>query len=353
MKRSSKSGWSVVYRVILLFVTGVFLLFLEALAFIFIGGTPQVQSSDPVSIEIPSGASVTEIGRILHEANIVAHPRAFEFAVRLLGADHRLQAGQVRMPPGLSIVEIIDCLTHFRAEGVRVVVREGLTAAQLAGLLQSAAGIDSSNFLKAVYDTAFAESLGFAGVSLEGYLFPDTYMLYQGMSPRRVAMRIALNFQHKVPDSIFSEGTRWNLDQHQIVTLASILQWEVLRREEWKLVSSVYHNRLRKKMLLQADPTVNYIMGQGPSRLKLRHLKIDSPYNTYLYKGLPPGPINNPGLRAIRAALQPARTDFLFFVASGGGYHTFSRTAEEHFEAKAQAKKARRQKASEDTTKHG
>ncbi|MBU1706381.1 endolytic transglycosylase MltG, partial [bacterium] len=154
------------------------------------------------------------------------------------------------------------------------------------------------------------------------------------------------------PDSIFETAKKLNLTRHQVVTMASIEQWEVLQRDEWGIVSSVYHNRLRRRMLLQADPTVNYALGRGPSRLTYRELKIDSPYNTYIYKGLPPGPINNPGLRAIQAVLQPEKTDYLFFVARGDGSHIFSKTAEEHNRAKAEAK-ATRERAREDTTRTG
>ncbi len=353
MSPDPKSRWSVVYRIGLLLSLAVLILVLEAVSLLFVGEAPSSQSSGPVSVTIVPGVSVAEIGRVLHRAGLVSHPRAFELATRCLRADEHLQAGQVALSPGLPICELVRRLTRVRAAGVRVVIREGLMATQVAELLESATGIDADEFLSAVYDTAFAESLGFSGASLEGYLFPDTYMFYRNMSGRRAAMRMAWNFKRKAPDSVFQTGAGRNLDRHQIVTLASILQWEVLRRDEWRTVSSVYHNRLRRRMLLQADPTINYIQGKGPTRLSLKDLEVDSPYNTYVHKGLPPGPINSPGLRAIRAALSPDKTDYLFFVARGDGSHVFSRTAEEHFRAKAEASEARRRQALEDTTQHG
>jgi UPF0755 protein len=353
MPPDSKSRWSVLHGIGLLIGLAVLVLFLEAVSFLFVGEAPSSRSPGPVSVTIVPGASVAEIGRVLHQAGLVSHPRAFELATRLLRADEQLQAGQVTLSPGLPICDLVHRLTRVRATGVRVVVREGLMATQVAELLESAAGIDADDFLNAVYDTAFAESLGFSGVSLEGYLFPDTYMFYRNMSGRRAAMRMAWNFKRKVPDSMFEEGAGRNLDRHEVVTLASILQWEVLRRDEWRTVSSVYHNRLRRNMLLQADPTINYIQGRGPTRLTLQDLDMESPYNTYIHKGLPPGPINSPGLRAIRAALSPDNTDYLFFVARGDGSHIFSRTAEEHFRAKAEASEARRRQALEDTTQQG
>jgi UPF0755 protein len=163
---------------------------------------------------------------------------------------------------------------------------------------------------------------------------------------------MALNFLRKVPDSIFVAGEQYHLDRHQIVTLASILQWEVFWPSEWEIVSAVYHNRLQKDMLLQADPTISYVLGRGPSRLSLRDLTVDSPYNTYRHKGLPPGPINSPGLQAIQAALNPADANYLFFVAREDGSHAFSRTMQEHLSAKAQADKVRQQ-AKKDTTGSG
>ncbi|MFH1011322.1 MAG: endolytic transglycosylase MltG [bacterium] len=352
MPPNSKSGRQPILRVVLLTLTAGILLLGEFLGQFFVGKAPSSFPWNPVRIVISSGASVREIGQRLFVAGLVDQPDIFRLAARFFDAEHDLQAGQLTLSPGLPLKRLIQSLTKVQAAGVRVVIREGLTAAQIAELLQSAAEIDSNQFMGAVYDTAFAESLGLSNVGLEGYLFPDTYFFYERMDARRAAMRMVLNFLRRVPDTIFVAGARFDLDRHQAMTLASILQWEVLWPPEWEIVSAVYHNRLQKNMLLQADPTVSYVLGRGPSRLTLRDLRVDSPYNTYRYKGLPPGPINNPGLRAIQAALNPAKADYLFFVAREDGSHAFTRTAREHLRAKAEADKARRQ-AQKDTSEAG
>lgn len=353
MPHNPERGRSIALRIVLLIAVAGLILTLEMITQFFVGDIPCGAASEPVTVSIAPGSTVTEIGELLHRAGIVPFSGMFRLAAHFFDADHRLQAGQMKLTPGLPLRELVERLTQVQAAGIRVVIPEGLAAVQIAQLLHSTAGIDADDFMHAVFDTALAESLGFPGVSLEGYLFPDTYLFLEGMNARHAAMRMAWNFKRKVADSLFVEGEKYALNRHEIVTLASILQWEVQSSGEWEIVSSVYHNRLRKDMLLQADPTVSYISGRGPSRLQLRDLKIDSPYNTYRYKGLPPGPINNPGLRAIRAALRPAQTDYLFFVARGDGSHAFSRTIDEHLRAKAEADRVRRQQVLEDTTQQG
>jgi UPF0755 protein len=353
MPNDARQKRSITARIALLLAVAILVLALETVAHFFTGDIPCGGPVEPITVSIAPGSSVTEIGKLLERAGIVPLSGMFRLAAHFLRADKRLQAGAVELSPGLPLRELIERLTHVQAAGIRVVVPEGLAASQIAELLHSTAGIDADEFLAAVHDTALADSLGFPGVSLEGYLFPDTYLFLEGMNARRAAMRMAWNFRRKVADSLFAEGEIFDLNRHEIVTLASILQWEVFSPGEWEIVSSVYHNRLEKDMLLQADPTVSYILGRGPSRLQLRDLRIDNPYNTYLYKGLPPGPINNPGLRAIRAALHPAQTNYLFFVARGDGSHIFTRTISEHLRAKAEADRLRRQQVLEDSTQKG
>ncbi len=353
MPHDPTRGRSIALKLVLVIAVAGLVLTLEMLAHFFVGDISCSGPSELVTVSIAPGSTVTEIGELLHRAGIVPFSGMFRLAAHIFHADHRLQAGQMKLTPGLPLRELVERLTHVQAAGIRVVIPEGLAAAQIAELLHSMAGISADDFLKAVFDTALAESLGFPGVSLEGYLFPDTYLFFERMNARHAAMRMAWNFKRKVADSLFVEGEKFDLNRHEVVTLASILQWEVLSSGEWEIVSSVYHNRLRKDMLLQADPTVSYVLGRGPSRLQLRDLRIDNPYNTYLYKGLPPGPISNPGLRAIHAALHPAQTSYLFFVARGDGSHAFSRTADEHLKAKAEADRLRRQQVLEDTTRQG
>lgn len=172
--------------------------------------------------------------------------------------------------------------------------------------------------------------------SLEGYLFPDTYYFTYGQSEEEIIRQMVSRFVDVVYPAVEGKIGRWGLGLHEIVTLASIVEREVMADSERPLVASVYLNRLKINMPLQADPTVRYVMTEDRSRVLYRDLEIDSPYNTYRNNGLPPGPIASPGLASIMAVLEPAETDYLFFVAKGDGTHQFSRTFSEHVRARQQ-----------------
>ncbi len=177
-------------------------------------------------------------------------------------------------------------------------------------------------------------ALGVNAASLEGYLYPNTYSFFWGVSPREIIRTMVQEFYHHVGDSLRQRAAALGLTVHQALTLASIIEGEAVVDSERALIAAVYHNRLRQGILLQADPTIQYIVPGPPRRLRNRDLEIASPYNTYRYPGLPPGPVNNPGLVSIRAALYPAPVNYLYFVARGDGSHVFSRTLEEHLRAK-------------------
>jgi UPF0755 protein len=192
--------------------------------------------------------------------------------------------------------------------------------------------------MKLSSDTNFINSLGIENKvsNLEGYLLPETYNLPLDIDEEFLIRLLATNtLQIFKSDSIQRELNILQMNTHTILTLASIIEGEVLIDSERVIVSSVYHNRLKKNWLLQADPTIQYILPGSPRRLYLKDLEINSPYNTYKYKGLPPGPINNPGKKSILAAIYPADTDYLFFVATGDGGHNFSKSSVEHIRNKA------------------
>ena len=178
---------------------------------------------------------------------------------------------------------------------------------------------------------------------LEGFLFPDTYHFYKGETPERIIQTMVTEYQKLLDGMLKSRLQIRGLTELGMVTLASIIEGEAIYDSERSLISSVYHNRLAKEMRLQADPTIQYIIEDGPRRLLKNDLKIKSPYNTYLHYGLPPGPINSPGRESLISALSPADADYLFFVANGEGYHTFSRTETEHNVAKKKFQRLRRQ----------
>jgi UPF0755 protein len=190
-------------------------------------------------------------------------------------------------------------------------------------------------------DFNFIHSLGVDAPSLEGFLFPDTYILLKTYTEEDIIQILVNQFNYNI-NLIKKTSPTVNLNIREISTLASIIQGEAMFDDEMATISSVYNNRLKKRMLLQADPTIQYILPGKPRRLYNKHLKIDSPYNTYIYRGLPPGPINNPGFSALYAAVHPKKTNFLYFVADGKGRHIFTKTNEEHNQAKLVLKKNRR-----------
>jgi UPF0755 protein len=213
--------------------------------------------------------------------------------------------------------------------------------------------MDSADFAACVSDSQYVREMGLDGPSFEGYLFPDTYYIATGTDPRRVISRMVANFRNHAPKDMEVRAARMGLTSHEILTLASIVQWETFQPSEAPLIASVYLNRLKKGMPLQADPTVSYALGKGPARLYYSDLQVDSPYNTYRNPGLPPGPIDNPGVPAIQATLNPATTNYLFFVARGDGTHSFSVSFTDHLTAKQQLDKLRRDTAHPDTSHAG
>ena len=203
--------------------------------------------------------------------------------------------------------------------------------------------IDSNKFLRLCRDCNFTQSLGIDAPSLEGFLFPDTYILLKTYTEEDVIQVLVNQFYHNM-EELKKITNKNNINVREIATMASIIQGEAMYEDEMSTISSVYHNRLNRKMLLQADPTIQYIIPGKPRRIYNKDLDINSPFNTYKYKGLPPGPINNPGLKALQAAIMPAETDYLYFVSNGEGRHIFTSNNEEHNQAKMELKRKRRLK---------
>ncbi|HEB84159.1 MAG TPA: endolytic transglycosylase MltG, partial [Bacteroidetes bacterium] len=258
-----------------------------------------------VRVSIPPGASAWQIGRILQREGLVRSPRRFVWHLRWRNLTGRLRSGTYDLPRAASMAELANLLVSGREALALVTIPEGWTSRQIAGLLQREQVCDSAAFLLGVEDTSLAVKLGLGAGSLEGFLFPDTYALRYHQSPREVAEVMVRNFFQRVGEEWVSRARRDPLGLRGVVNLASIVQGELRLAEEAPEIAAVYRNRLKRGWKLQADPTIQYIIPDGPRRLLLRDLQIDSPYNTYRYRGLPPGAINNPGLDALRAALHP------------------------------------------------
>jgi len=256
--------------------------------------------------------------------------------------DRKVQPGRFLLPRGADNVQILRYLLRSSAPTKDVTIVEGLTTRQIAGVLSRELGVDSAAFVKMCEDSQSAARFGVPAERLEGYLFPDTYNFYLEPSAEEIVERMTRRFFAVFYDTLRAQLEAVGLTMHQAVTLASIIQGEVMDWSEAAKVSAVYHNRLRRGMPLEADPTIQFIIPDGPRRLLNDDLRIKSLYNTYLHRGLPPGPINNPGRRALVAALYPADVDYIYMVARGDGTHAFNNTFAGHRRDKRRLQRIRR-----------
>ncbi len=282
-------------------------------------------------ITVSKGDTFTAIEDTLVTSGVVRNRLLFSLAARILGSTRKMQIGRYRFRPGMSNRSILEDLEYgTSAELVTVTVPEGYRARRIASIYGRNLGIDTAVFMQLVADTTFIRGLGLDPPTLEGYLLPGTYHFYWQESEETVVSAMAAAFRAFFDDSLRLRAERNRMSVHQALTLASIIEAETAIDSERATISGVYANRLGKRMRLQADPTVQYILEDGPRRLTFSDLHRPSPYNTYRNPGLPPGPINNPGKASILAALAPERHGFFFFVATGEGGHTFSKTYADH-----------------------
>jgi len=282
-------------------------------------------------VEIPEGAGMLEISSILKAAGVVSDPLKFALAARALGVADRLQAGAYEFGPEFSELEVLMRLRYGDVATRSVTVPEGHRAEQIAALLARSLNASEDEFAALVRDPLLMAELGVAAPSLEGFLYPDSYRFDVGTSPRDAVRRMVMKLWAVYDGRLQARADSLGMSTLEVLTLASIIESEAAVDSERSRISAVYHNRLRKGMRLEADPTVRYAAGKYNERLFYKDLDIDSPYNTYRNDGLPPGPICSPGAASIRAALHPLRdSDDIFFVSNRDGTHTFSRTYAEH-----------------------
>ncbi|HEX6104078.1 MAG TPA: endolytic transglycosylase MltG [Gemmatimonadales bacterium] len=289
-------------------------------------------------VTLPPGTSFAALTDTLSAHGIIGNPRWFKLLARVRGVDRSVQAGVYEFAPRLSAGEVLDILAKGKAAAQRFTVPEGLTLDEIAALAQERLGIPADSVLAAARDTALVrEALGFAAPSFEGFLRPETYTLPLVISGRELVRVMVDGFRKGWKPGWTARLDTLRLSQRELVTLASIVEGEARVDEERETIAGVYHNRLRIGMALQADPTVQYAIaletGKRKPRLYEKDYQFPSRYNTYLHPGLPPGPVNSPGLRSIEASLYPAKVPYLYFVAGAEGRHVFSRTYGEHLRA--------------------
>lgn len=300
--------------------------------------------SDSVCVIIKQGDSMTRIVDRLKEAKVIKDGTGLLILAKLLGKDRHIQAGRYDFKKGIRLHSVFNKLIKGDVTLKEVTIPEGLTVKQIAGILKREMEFDSSEFVRIAIDSQFTKSMGILASNLEGYLFPDTYKLSRGIPPEKVAQILVDQFKKTFTHSLLRRAEEVNFSLAEVMTLASMIEAEAKDGEEREMISAVYHNRLKRGMLLQCDPTVIYALPELDRPLLLKDLKINSPYNTYKYPGLPPGPICNPGKASIFAALYPADADYLYFVAKGDGSHIFSTTLKEHNKAKIKIKRTKRNK---------
>lgn len=304
---------------------------------------PQNEIENKVKVTIPEGSTLTQISEILVDKGLVTNQQMFIITTRMMRYSNRIPAGMFALQNANNNRSIIKQLVSNNQAMVRVTLLEGWTIKEVSQALGESLGLSSEIISSFCYDQQFISELGIEANSLEGYLAPDTYLFLEiEDDPKEILKQIVDEFNFVFNENLRIRAKEIEFTVNEILTMASIIEGEAIFDSERKIISAVYHNRLNRRMPLQADPTIQYIIPDGPRRLSLDDLKIDSPYNTYLNQGLPPGPICNPGRASIQAALYPDDNDYLFFVARGDGYHTFTRTIDEHNRAKQEFQKVRR-----------
>lgn len=283
-------------------------------------------------VHVPPGADAGQVAELLHRHGLIRSRLAFRLRARWRGLEGRLQAGEYRLWPAEALDQLLDRLASGDVIRYRVTIPEGYTAQQIADLLHRLGLVDRAAFLREVRNVLahrIPEMEGNQTSSVEGYLFPDTYEFPRGLPARAVVATMIARFREATRD-LWALPRPLGLSPHAVVTVASLVEREARHDEERRRIAGVVYNRLRREMPLQVDATVLYALGRHKDRVLYADLDVPSPYNTYRRRGLPPGPIANPGRESLRAALQPEPHDFLYYVARRDGTHVFSRTLFEH-----------------------
>ena len=294
---------------------------------------PALINAEQRIVLIGSGQNFESVTRILHEEDIIHSSFKFKLFARIKGYDRKVKAGEYLLSSSMSPEKILETLSQGKVYLYPITIPEGYTVHQIASLLEKKGVGKRSEFLKVANDPAFTEQLGIDAKNFEGYLFPDTYFFAKNLSPRKMISAMVEQFHITFNPIWEKRSPDLNFSVHEIVTLASIIEKETGVAEERPLVSSVFHNRLNKNMRLQSDPTVIYGVENFDGNLTRKHLNTTTPYNTYTIRGLPSGPIANPGKASLEAALFPVKSAYLYFVSKNDKTHFFSTNYDDHRKA--------------------
>ena len=291
---------------------------------------PAGENADEKVVAIKPGEGFKSISQRLFDAGIIQSPSKFSFLARIKGYDKRVKAGEYLFSARLTPAKILEMMVSGKVILYKVTVPEGYTMRQIAAVVAEAGLAKAEDFLKAAGDSVRVKTSGIEADTFEGYLFPDTYYFPKNIGPGKIVDTMVRRFH-----SVFLSEWKKRVDElgfsvHEIVTLASIIEKETGLPAERPLISSVFHNRLKKRMRLESDPTVIYGLDGFNGNITRKDLTAERPYNTYRIMGLPPGPIANPGARSLEAALNPAETDYLYFVSKNDNSHQFSTNVVDH-----------------------
>jgi len=299
--------------------------------------TPYSSTPVDITINIPEGTSFKKVSLLLAEKNIIRKSIRFSILAKLKNAEQKIKTGEYCMTTPMSPVEVLDKLIKGEVIIHSVTIPEGKNIFDIAKIMEKAGLGSAAGTLEKMRDPEFIKSLGIEEESLEGFLFPDTYHFSRKTVPEKILRRMVARHNRIINTKIKKEAEQKGMTIKEVIILASLVEKETARVFEKPLIAAVFLNRLKKGMRLECDPTVIYgVKLNDPNfntRLRTKQLREETPYNTYRIFGLPKGPICNPGLGSIQAVLNPAETDYLYFVSKNNGVHQFSATLREHNQA--------------------
>lgn len=303
---------------------------MTAYGYVYINSAPGSLSED-VIVEIKRGSSFYSAANSLREKRIINSVRLFRIYAGLDGFQSKIKAGEYLMKPAMTAKEIAAALVKGDVLHHKITIPEGYNLYQIADLLEEKEIVVKKTFIEKAFDRRLMSGMGVEGVSFEGYLYPETYFFTKNMKARDVIASMRAGSRDKFTRKLKERSKEIGLTPHEVIILASIIEKETGNPDERPLISAVFHNRLKKKMRLQTDPTVIYgIIETYDGNIRKKDLLKKTPYNTYRISGLPLGPIANPGIASIMAALYPADVGYIYFVSMNNGSHVFSRTLREH-----------------------
>jgi len=287
----------------------------------------------PKTITINKGMSLNTVINLLQENNIIINKNVLKAKIMIQGLSSKVPTGTFLIEGKVSDSKLIDIIFNKGPIKLKLTIPEGTSSKKIFESINLLLNTNYQ-FEDLLTEKNILSKYDIDGSSFEGYLYPNTYYFYYDTSPEDIIDTLVSQFWKEFDENLISRTNELGLSVHEVVTLASIIEGEAMLDNERSTISSVYHNRLKINMKLQADPTIQYIIKGPPKTLSTRDLRIKSPYNTYQNYGLPPGPINNPGIQSIKAALYPLETNYLFFVAQGDGSHAFTTNEKDHEAAK-------------------